>query len=214
MFLGITTRLHTEPSCAPRRREGRRRPVHYERSERQNALLKIYDARDAMAGLVIGSKIACKAGCNACCAMAVPVSLEEAWILRGHEENTGTDNQLGWMAQMELWQDTGDNGKYWAAGQLCPFVDGERGCSAYPSRPFSCRIYNSVDASQCHPGGKGGTLLPVTDRAFALMAKALHDNDDDHYLMGAAMLRVSGHISHAELRSYRIGNGKGSRVGR
>lgn len=99
-----------------------------------------------------GYRIACRAGCAACCHSMVSVTPEEAFAIAAYIEalpaagaelidrivaHNGAHGGLGGGARV-------------SARIACPCLDPEtRLCRIHPARPLTCRGMNSVDAAAC-----------------------------------------------------------------
>lgn len=97
---------------------------------------------DNLAALV-AKEAPCKKGCNHCCHMATILSSWEAEQIAKYTRRKTTHvtgYQLGRRDELVA--------RY--SGVPCPFLD-TGGCSIYPVRPFSCRMYfvMSPDAASC-----------------------------------------------------------------
>ena len=133
--------------------------------------------------------ISCKAGCGACCRMAVPVAEPEAFRLRdvvdAMPEPRRSRVQARFAEAMDVFRDTGllqdmfqsprteeditkimaDLHAYYAKGQACPFLE-EESCSIYEERPLICRQFLVTSpAKNCsNIKGEGVERLPVPAR--------------------------------------------------
>jgi Fe-S-cluster containining protein len=127
-------------------------------------------------------RIACRAGCNACCANFVRCSLAEAllvadwlrkpenapvlsrfreklpaWRARAGDEltrlNQILDEHGGRPSEGEAWEEYGRVGLAYALkGSQCPFNQDGR-CEIYPVRPSICRSVHVLDTAElCTPG--------------------------------------------------------------
>lgn len=99
-----------------------------------------------------GAELPCKRGCSWCCYLRVKVTpLEIITIidfLRSHLK-TGALSAL--RKRLAATDDTtrGMNGYQRAQAKIaCPLL-ADGGCLAYPVRPIGCRVYHSLNASDC-----------------------------------------------------------------
>lgn len=132
------------------------------------ALLDAYAALDAGIGRAIaasGRRLACRAGCCACCRQPIPASTLEVLGLKWFALERLTAPQRRALAR-SLDQ----------AGTGCPFL--VRGaCAAYPLRPMACREFvmlgGSCRADEQPERTRPGDLLPLPiaaqREAFALL---------------------------------------------
>ena len=121
-----------------------------------NPLLKLYDARDAMAEpLLKAAGVDCSAGCSHCCSQVVPVNRYEAKLLAG---SLFANNAMAFIAERvipvlkhrtDTFLEAGSD-RYFDENIPCTFLSGNK-CEVYPIRPFSCRVYNSLDREACKP---------------------------------------------------------------
>ena len=146
--------------------------------------------------------ISCKAGCGACCRMAVPIAEPEAYRLRevidAMPEPRRSEVLARFAAAMDVFRDTGllDNifqsprtedditrimaglHAYYAKGHACPFLEQES-CSIYEERPLICRQFLVTSpAENCsNIEGEGVERLPVPSRpSRALIMIASQEN--------------------------------------
>jgi Fe-S-cluster containining protein len=125
-----------------------------------NPLLKLYDARDAMAEpLSKAAGVDCSVGCSYCCNQVVPVGRHEVkplaeYLLTGSPMVFISDYIIpGLKKRTDTFLEVGADG-YFDKGLPCTFLTDNK-CEVYPMRPFACRVYNSTDREACKPpGGK------------------------------------------------------------
>ena len=110
--------------------------------------------------------VACKEGCNACCAQYVSITPAEAtWILTRYPEVVRARRRaLKAQAVLEvecLTQGTAEQGQapsplgttaniYWRHRHACAFLKDSGSCSVYEARPLACRAHVvQGDPAQC-----------------------------------------------------------------
>jgi len=142
-----------------------------------------------------GRRVACKAGCGACCRQLVPIAGAEAHHLADLVDAMPAERRKAVMgrfaaarAQLEaagLWRDfvrlptITDPAEanalglgYFAQHIACPFLEDES-CSIHPERPLACREYLvSSDPAQCaDPGGQGVVPIKLDRRLTTAVAR-------------------------------------------
>lgn len=115
---------------------------------------EIYQVCDtAIAGcLSRGTKLSCKKGCSWCCFLRVKVTPLEVLCILEYLQSSMPPGELSALRRQFVETDEIirglDGHRRVRAKKICPLiVDNE--CSVYPVRPMSCRIYHSLNASDC-----------------------------------------------------------------
>ena len=146
-----------------------------------------------------GQAISCRKGCAACCRMLVPLSVPEAFALRGYVEQLPEDrrtpllNRLSdtknYLKRSDLWGRLNDvaeasrpvtdeeldpiNQSYYALRIPCPYLENEL-CSIYEARPAACReLLVTSPAELCQDLVQNPvTPLPVSMRISSILGLA------------------------------------------
>jgi hypothetical protein len=100
-----------------------------------------------------GTKPPCRKGCFWCCFLRVKVTPLEvlciADYLRSHLETAEISELRQRLASTDETTRGMDGHQRHSSKMVCPLlVDGK--CLAYPVRPIACRVYHSLDLSDCH----------------------------------------------------------------
>lgn len=141
-----------------------------------NTLLKLYDARDAMAEPDLEGKVDCSRGCSDCCYQIIGITMAEAIALsdfcsnfvrvysetRGDvfEEARRLSAEFSATKFLSRSSDDTISAAWWKKREPCLFLDAVDGeCTAYSYRPLVCRMHNSQDVLDC--GGEPGKPVRV-----------------------------------------------------
>ena len=146
-----------------------------------------------------GQAISCRKGCAACCRMLVPLSVPEAFALRGYVEQLPEDRRTPLLNRLsdtknhlkrsDLWDRLNDvaeasrpvtdeeldpiNQSYYALRMPCPYLENEL-CSIYEARPAACReLLVTSPAELCQDLVQNPvTPLPVSMRISSILGLA------------------------------------------
>jgi Fe-S-cluster containining protein len=114
-------------------------------------LYKVYD--EVIAGcLRNGTKLPCKKGCSWCCFLRVKVTPLEVLCIADYLKASLKPGGLSALQQRLVGTDEitrgMDGNRRISVKKVCPLIVGNK-CLVYPVRPITCRIYHSLDASDC-----------------------------------------------------------------
>jgi Fe-S-cluster containining protein len=129
-------------------------PEHKTPTMASNLTKEVYRVTDdMMTGCIrTGTKPSCKVGCFWCCYMRVKVTPLEVLCIVDYLHSCLRPRELSEFRQRLAATDEttrGLNGyQRVCAKMICPLlVDGK--CSVYPVRPIGCRVYHSLNVSDC-----------------------------------------------------------------
>jgi hypothetical protein len=129
-------------------------PEHKTPARASSLIKEVYRVTDDMMTgcLQNGTKLACKIGCNWCCRMRVKTTSLEVLHIADFLRSRLRPRELSEFRQRLAATDATtrgmDGSQRIQVKMVCPLlVDGK--CSAYPVRPIACRVYHSLNASDC-----------------------------------------------------------------
>ncbi len=129
-------------------------PGHKTPASASNLIKEVYRVTDdMMAGcLNSGTKLPCKVGCSWCCFLRVRATPLEVMCIIDYLRSRLEPGEISGLRQRLVTTDEITRGMEGCqrvrAKMVCPLlVDGI--CLAYPVRPIACRVYHSLDVSDC-----------------------------------------------------------------
>lgn len=122
-------------------------------------------------------RLACEAGCGACCIVNVAVLWPEVVAILEHLEADGVDlRQLEGRLDMIWTRIRGvDDEDRVCMRQPCVFLDKQGGCAIYPVRPLLCRSITSTDAASCRESFNANLYNESRAVEMNLFQKELYD---------------------------------------
>jgi Fe-S-cluster containining protein len=127
---------------------------HKTRAGALRLIKEVYRITDQMVAgcLKSGTKPSCTIGCYRCCYLRVKASPLEVWCIFDFLRSHLTPRQLsalrGRLAASAESAQGMDGYQRVCAGIICPLLV-SRKCSVYPVRPVACRVYHSLERSDC-----------------------------------------------------------------
>lgn len=99
------------------------------------------------------SRLACRAGCSACCTVNVATLPVEGIAVAGYLRQRLTPAEIAGRAAALLafhdqvrWCEDDERIR---VGLVCPLLDARGACLVHPVRPLACRGISSLDAEEC-----------------------------------------------------------------
>lgn len=184
------------------------------------SLLKLYDARDAMAEPMLSGKVDCEKGCASCCYQIIGCTKAEAIVIQNSQKFYPTFIVKEYYVEIlgeyckKFKECGGRSSGWWENKKGCVFLNNDI-CGIYESRPLMCRLHNSEDQSGCsamRPGHPVRTVRLHHDANFVRLANIQWANmtakertmpefkkAGNLYFMPAALLWSLGEMKESEL---------------
>lgn len=133
-------------------------------------------SRVVQTALEQGIPIACKPGCNHCCAARVEAMAAEVFHIARELERRPADERDRLVRRLKIHVSMRSEATAWNQRPECPFLTNAL-CSIYDVRPNACRKAHSLDADKCR---ENAPEIPQ-DLGIAVAVEAMAKGTSDAY---------------------------------